>query len=405
MLKTAGTLVFVRREWRFLLFGLLLAFWSGPGQTFVISLVGGHIRAEFGLSHGSFGAIYTAATLVCAAMLWKAGPLVDRLPLRQFAFKVALIMIAAMVAFGFVQGPITLFFGIIAVRFMGQGMMNHISLTAMARRYEAERGRAIAIATFGYPIGEAVFPPVVVAMLTIMDWRFIWPVLAAVMAITLLPVMSRLIHHTKAQDGHGAEELAALDEDARHWTRAEMLRDRKFYMLAPTAMAPSAIFTGVFFHQVYLVTSKGWSFEWWSLSFSIFALAAVIGGIITGILVDRFRARRLVPYVLLPLSVGIYIFAVSTSEFYVAPIMFALGLGAGCLNPVLSSLWAELYGTRHLGAIRAVATVVMVFGSALGPVFMGWALDAEVTLSVIVYTSIALVIACALLAKIALMTR
>lgn len=109
MLQATGTLTFVRQEWRFLLFGTLLAFWSGPGQTFVISVVGGQIRKDFVLSHGEFGAIYTLATLICAALLWKAGPLVDSFPLRQFVFKIAIAMILAMVAFGFVQGPITLF--------------------------------------------------------------------------------------------------------------------------------------------------------------------------------------------------------------------------------------------------------------------------------------------------------
>ena len=405
MLKTAGTYLFVRREWRFLLFGLMLAFWSGPGQTFVISLAGGHIRKDFQLSHVSFGAIYTAATLVCAAILWKAGPLVDRLPLRRFVTKVALLMVAAMAAFGLVQGPVTLFFGIIAVRFLGQGMMTHISLTAMARRYEAERGRAIAIATLGFPLAEALFPPVIVALLGVMDWRYIWPLMAVFMAVTILPAIPRLTRHTEAQDGQGADELAAADEDARHWTRAEMLRDRKFYLLAPTVMAPSAIFTGLFFHQVYLVASKGWDFEFWSLCFSLFAVAAVIGGITSGFLVDHFRARRLAPFVLLPIGLGIYLFAVATPQILALLVMFSLGLGAGFLNPVMSSLWAELYGTRHLGAIRAVATVVMVFGSALGPVFMGWALDVDISIRAIVYFSLVIMVCCAASARLALIAR
>lgn len=402
MFNVSDTLPFVRREWRFLTFGLLLAFWSGPGQTYVISVIGGHIREDFNLSHGDFGAIYTVATLVCAAILWKAGPLVDRLPLKQFVYKIALLMIAAMVAFGFVMGPISLFFGIIAVRFLGQGMMTHIALTSMARRYEAERGRAVAIAALGFPLGEALFPPLIVVALTFMNWQWIWPAMAGIAALTLLPFIPQLIRHTATQDGKGAGELAAADEDAKQWTRAEMLKDRKFYLLAPTAMAQSGIFTGLFFHQVYFVAEKGWDFEWWSVTFSIFAVASLIGGIVSGMLVDLFRARTLAPFVLIPIFIGIYVFANFTPSFMAVVVMFILGFGAGATNPVLSSLWPELYGTRHLGAIRAVATVVMVVGSALGPIAMGWALDAGVTLQTIAWASMAIAVTCALLAKLAL---
>ena len=60
MARPAATLVFLRREWRFLLFGSLVVFWSNPGQTYLISLFSAQFRDEFALSHGDFGAIYTA---------------------------------------------------------------------------------------------------------------------------------------------------------------------------------------------------------------------------------------------------------------------------------------------------------------------------------------------------------
>jgi len=402
MLRLQGTLPFVRQEWRFLLFGLLLTFWSGPGQTYVISVLGGHIRADFDLSNGEYGTIYTVATLVCAAILWKAGPLVDRLPLKSFVLKVGLLMVAAMMSFGFVQGPITLFLGIIAVRFMGQGMMTHIALTSMARRYEAERGRAVAIAALGFPLGEALFPPLIVLALGFVDWRLIWPAMAVMAAVTLLPAIPLLIRHTSHQDGAGAAELRAADEDAKHWTRAEMLRDKKFYFLVPTAMTPAAIITGLFFHQVYFIGLKGWNFELWTLSFSVFAAAALIGGVASGFLVDLFRAKRLFPFILLPLCIGMLVFAYAESQIFTVLIMFFLGFGSGAANPVLSSLWPELYGTRHLGAIRSVVTVVMVFGSALGPVFMGLSLDAGASLELIAIVSVLLAFMAASFAKIAL---
>lgn len=397
--------LFLKQEWRFLAFGLLLAFWSSPGQTFVISLFGGELRQLFDLSHGEFGALYTGATLLSAAVLWKAGPLVDRLPLKKFAFQMALIMVGATALFATIQGPITLLIGIFAVRFMGQGMLNHISVTAMARRYEKERGRAVAIAGLGFPLGEAIFPPIIVLALGFYDWRFIWPAIAIFMAITLLPLISKLITPTQSQDGPGNAPLLALDADARHWTRAQMLRDTRFYLIALTGLIQSALVTGLFFHQVHFISLKGWSFEWWSLSFTIYALSGLLGGLISGVLVDIFSARKVVPYVLIPLACALIIFGYFENSVFAAAVMAVLGFGAGATNPALSSLWPELYGTRHLGAIRSVATVVMVFGSALGPVFMGWALDGSIPYQSIMYTSAAFALICAISAKIGLLKK
>ena len=155
-LDLRSTVAFLRQEWRFLSFGALVAFWSSPGQTFVIALFGGQLRAEFGLSHGAFGGIYTLATLTSAALLLPAGRLIDRLPLDRFTRWVVIGMAAATAAFSLVAGAVTLFFGFLALRFAGQGLMTHIAFTSMARRYRRERGRALAVAGIGFAIGEAI---------------------------------------------------------------------------------------------------------------------------------------------------------------------------------------------------------------------------------------------------------
>lgn len=379
-----------------------MTFWSSPGQTFVISIFSSHLRSDFDLSHGEFGALYTAATLCSAALLWKAGPLVDRYPLKQFVYKAILLMIGATALFSLVQGTVTLLIGIFAIRFMGQGMLNHIGITAMARRYEKERGRALAIAGLGFPLAEALVPPLIVLGLGLYDWRFLWLAMAGLAAVILLPIIPKLIKHTEAQDGSGSDELIALDEDAKDWTRAQMLRDRRFYLLALTAITHSGVITGLFFHQVHIVSLKGWSLEWWSICFSIFALSGIAGGVLTGFLVDHFKARSITPFILLPLILALLLFGSADHWIYAAIIMAILGFGAGATHPALSSLWPELYGLQHLGAIRSVVTVVMVFGSALGPVFMGWAFDTSVSFSTITTLSAVLSGLSAILAWLAL---
>lgn len=383
---------FLRSEWRFLLFGLLTAFWSSPGQTFLISLFSAELRAEFSLSHSGFSGIYTLATLTSAAILWKAGQMIDRLPLAKFVWWTTAAMSAATAAFSLVTGPVTLFFGILAVRFLGQGMMSHIALTAMARRYTRTRGTALAIASMGFPLGEAMFPVLLIAALPLFDWRILWVFMGLAAAVTMLPAISLLLRRTASQDGHGAETLEQEGEAERHWDRSEMLRDRRFYLIAPLPIAHSAIGTGIFFHQVHIVATKGWNLEWWAVCFVIYAAAQVLGNLASGRLVDRFSARRMVPFILLPLAAALVFLAIFDDALWAAVIMGLIGLSSGANNPVISSLWAEFYGTRHLGSIRSVAAVMMVFGSALGPVFMGWAIDGGITLGAIAVTSAVIIV-------------
>ncbi len=398
-LAAPSTLAFLRLEWRFLLFGLLVAFWSSPGQTFVISLFGARIREEFGLSHGDFGALYMVGTLASAALLLPAGRLIDRLPLERFTRWVVLGMSLAAGAFSLVAGPLTLCLGVFALRFTGQGLMTHIALTAMARRYRRERGRALAVAGFGHPLGEALFPPLVVAALALMEWRLVWLLLSLAVALCLLPALPALLRRTGSQDGAGASALGDGGPGVRDWTRGEMLRDPRFYLLVPAAMAQSAIGTGIFFHQVHLVAVKGWDLAWWSLCFSFYAAASVGAGLAAGFLIDRFGGRTLAPLSLLPFALSLLLFSQAEAAILAAPFMVLMGLSAGGHGSVLAAMWAELYGTRHLGAIRAVAACLMVFGSALGPLFMGWPLDAGVSLAAIALTGLALtLLACALAA-------
>ncbi len=388
-MKTNSTIKFLSQQWRFLLFGALLTFWSSPGQTFVISLFGEHLRADFNLTHGEFGTIYTIATLISAALLWKSGPLVDHLPLRKFATFMVVVIQIAIATFAAIQGPITLLFGILFVRFMGQGMLNHIAITAMARRYEAERGRAISFAGLGFIVGESLFPPAIVLALSFYDWRLIWPAMALLAAVTFLPFIKRLIGHTEGQDGKGTAALENATKDDGHWTRADLLRDPRFYMLSLIPIAQSGIITGLFFHQVHLIDLKGWSFNWWSICFTIYAGFSLLGGLASGFTIDRFSARQIAPYSLLFMVAALIVLAQSDHPAAAAVVMALLGLGASYTMLAMSSLWAELYGTRHLGAIRSVANVVMVFGSALGPVILGVAFDAAISLQVIAFASAA----------------
>ena len=93
------------------------------------------------------------------------------------------------------------------------------------------------------------------------------------------------------------------------------------------------------------------------------------------ILIDRFSARRVLPFFLLPLGMALVVINLSDGEMLVWPFMLLQGITSGLYFTGLSSLWAELYGARHLGAIKSMTNAVMVFSSALGPALVGTLLE------------------------------
>jgi len=373
-------IAFVRAHGALLGFGLVMALSSSFGQTFFISLFGGEIRAEFNLSSGEFGTLYSLGTLASAGLLVIGGRLIDRWPLVLFASTVLCGLAFACLAMSAAESAAAVAVAVFGLRFFGQGLTSHASLTAMARYFERERGRAVAIAALGYPLGEAMFPPLVVALLAGIPWRMIWVGAAAALLLAALPLTIRLLK------GHGARDAAlkaAGPSQAGSATLGQVLRDRQFWLRIPALLAPSFISTGIVFHQVYIASTKGWPMTLMAGSFSLYALANVGSVMAAGVLVDRFSARRLVAFFLAPLVLACLVLASSDAP-YIAPAFFALlGVGSGFTTAILGTLWAELYGVAHLGAIRAFAQAAMVFSTGLAPACMGLLIDAGVGIETI----------------------
>lgn len=96
--RPASLPTFVRDNARWVGGAFLLLFVSSFGQTYFIALSAGAIRAEHGLSHGGFAALYMAATLGSAAVLPLLGGLVDRHRPRRVAL--CIVPLLALAALG-----------------------------------------------------------------------------------------------------------------------------------------------------------------------------------------------------------------------------------------------------------------------------------------------------------------
>jgi len=380
----------IKTEWRFLLFGFFMSFWSSLGQTFFISLFSAEIRADLGLSHGAFGSYYALATTLSALTLFWLGKLADTISVPRLSVMTVGGVCLAAFHFSFVQSVMMLIIGIYFLRLSGQGMMYHVYSTAVTRRYLQVRGRALAISGFGMNAAEALFPIVVVLGLGFFDWRLIWIMLPIFAFISFAPAIPYLTRRTDFQDGPGREADTAPgkaeDKDSPpSIRRTQVIKDSAFWaVIIWLMMVPGFTVTGLFFHQIHIASEKGIPLFIWSSNYIWYALAAIGGALLSGILVDRFSAHRSAVAAQVPMVLACITLMTSDSLMMLAVFFALFGCAGGMGQPLVNALLAERYGTKWLGEIKALASPLNVFSSALSPAVMGILFDYGVGLNIVI---------------------
>lgn len=389
---------FIRANARFLAFGFLLTLGSSFGQTFFVSLFGVQIRTTFGLSDGEFGLGYSLATLASGLTLVWLGKRIDDVPLPRYSSLVCLGLALSCAAMALAPAVPVLFAAFFGLRLAGQGLMTHTSVTAMARYFDRDRGKAISVAFLGLPIGGIVLPLVAVAAIAAIGWRETWAVAAALLALGFLPAMRWCLRgHERMRAVEGEETdppppesdtssaaAAGSSSGIRQWTRAEVARDLRFYLIVLGVIASPAILTGTIFHQARLATEKGWDIALLAAGFGGLSVVQICVSLLTGVLVDRFGATRVMPWTLAPLFAALVVLGLSDDPAAGVAYLVLAGANIGAQMASTGAMWAELYGVRHIGAIRALITAIMMFSTALAPVGMGALIDMGVRFDTIV---------------------
>ncbi len=355
----------------------LMMFASSPGQTFFISLFAVEIRAEFDLSHGEWGGLYTVATLCsAAAMLW-AGALADHLRARLLAGLAAAGLAATCFAMANVSAVWMLGVALFGLRFFGQGMLSHASVVSVGRWFQATRGKALAFAALGFAVAESVLPVTFVALTLWLGWRMGWAV-AGAMTLAAIPLLFLLLRRERHPRGD-VDMVRATGMWGRHWTRRDALGHWLFWAVLPGLLCMSSFGTALFFQQAQLVAEKGWSLSAFASLYPFYVAATLCSVFATGWALDRWGSRRILPLHLLPMAAGFVALSTAEGIGLAALGMALMGVTAGMGNAVIGAFWPEFYGTARLGAIRAVGASVSVFASATGPGVTGWLLDRGVS--------------------------
>ena len=361
-------------KFKVILFGFIFTFFSSFGQSYFLGLFNSSIRDALSITHGQFGSIYASATLFSSLLLIWVGKKIDDVNIFKFALFVIILLSFACFFFSKVSSVFLLFIAIFLMRFSGQGMMSHTASTTISRYFTRTRGRALSISWFGLSSAEFIMPVLMVYLLTIIDWQNLW-LIFSITVLIILPIASFLLIKNLNLDSREASDENIKEVEIKQWSRREVIKDYRFYIISLNMLAMPWIFTGFAVFQSFIQTSKGWGPYVIAQSFMSYSILSVLTLFLSGFLIDKFTSRKLLIYMNIPL-----LFSVVVLYFFDTPITAFLFLGLvgisnGFANILGSSTWAELYGVKYLGSIKALTTALMVFATAFGTALFGLLID------------------------------
>ncbi len=370
-----------------LIFGFIFTFFSSFGQSFFLGIFNPSIRNELSISHGQFGTIYASATLLSGILLIWLGKKIDEINLSKFSFIVIILLSISCFFFSKITSITILFISIFLMRFSGQGMMSHTASTTISRYFTKSRGKALSTIWFGLSTAEFILPVFMIYLLSIFDWRFIWIAISTVVII-FLPIVSYLLVKNLNFKSRETQNTNVYDDlNIKNWKRTEVLKDYRFYILCANMLAMPWIVTGTFVYQSFILNSKNWGPYIIAQSFMFYSILSVITLFIAGILIDKFTSRKLIIFMNIPLLLSLFVIIFFNHEFTAFAFLGLIGVSNGLANVLGSSTWAEIYGVKYIGSIKALTTSLMVFSTAFGTALFGILIDKGFSIDDIAYIS------------------
>ena len=358
-----------------IVFGFIFTFFSSFGQSFFLGIFNTSIRETLSITHGQFGSIYASATLCSSLLLIWVGKKIDDINIFRFAIYVTLLLSFSCFFFSKISSIVFLFLAIFLMRFSGQGMMSHTATTTVSRYFTKSRGRALSICWFGLSSAEFILPVLMVFLLSLTTWQNIWTVIALLILIVLPIASFFLVRTVKLDTRESTEGEEFKEENIKQWKRIEVIKDYKFYIVSMNMLAMPWIATGVFVYQSFITESKNWGPFVIAQSFMSYSVFSVITLLISGFLIDKFTSRKLLIFMNIPLFLSTFVIIYFDAQFTAFIFLGLIGISNGLANVLGSSTWAEVYGVKHIGSIKALTTALMVFSTAFGTALFGILID------------------------------
>ena len=368
-----------------IIFGFIFTFFSSFGQSFFLGLFNAPIRNELGISHGQFGNIYASATICSSLLLIWIGKKIDDYRILNYSFFVVVLLFASSLFFSLINSVYFLATAIFLMRLSGQGLMSHTSTTTISRFFERSRGKALSTIWLGLSTAEFILPVLITYFFLIYSWRTVWQGIAILIILFLPFVILSTIKSINLGSREKDTNPKLKKDKIKSWRRRDVIKDYRFYIISLNMLAMPWIATGIFVYQSFIADSKIWALYTIPKAFMIYSITSIFTLFLSGFLVDKFTGRKLILFMNVPLLLAMFVLFKFNHEFFAYIFLGLIGVSNGLANILGSSTWAEIYGVKYIGSIKALTTAFMVFSTAFGTAIFGLLIDNGFTIENIAF--------------------
>jgi MFS family permease len=238
--------------------------------------------------------------------------------------------------------------------------------------FDTHRSLAVSLVSAGMGMAPMTMSPFAAWLVTMHDWRVSMQIIAAVVAVTMIPV-SLLIRRPPALEAGAASAMAGEPQEGM--TAREVLRSPQFIILCLTNFFCCATHSGPIFHTVSYAITCGIPMIAAVTIYSVEGLAGMGGRVVFGLLGDRFGAKHILVLGLFVQAFGAlaYVFTGGLASFYLVAGIFGF-IYAGVM-PLYAVIARENFPLRMMGTVIGGTAMAGSLGMALGPVAGGLIYD------------------------------
>jgi len=337
----------------------------------------GPLGEEFGWSRTLLSAGLPIAGVINLVLAPFAGMLVDRYGARWMALPGLAAMIAATCSFALIDGSEAQWIGIwVFYAFSGAIGSMTVWSAAVSGAFEQARGLALGLTLAGTAVAQAVTPPLSSYLIEAFGWRMAYVILGVGwggVALFLCVLFFFDRHDRQRRSPETTPEPAA---ELPGLTIAQAWRDRGLWQIGLSTFVLMVLTIGFLIHQVPILTASGVTAGVAAWLAGLGGVAGIIGKLVTGVLIDRYRANW-VGGITLGATTLVFAFlldGIRTPALIVVAILIN-GYSAGTKLQICTYLTTRYAGLRNFGTVFGFMTILITGGSALGPLLAGMAFD------------------------------
>jgi MFS family permease len=359
------------RGW-LVVFASMFALTVGP-STIVMNfgVFIGPIRSDFDwtITAVAFASTILSYTIVVASPL--QGYLVDRFGARRVILCCVPTFALSVFALSRLPPIPTVYYATwVLVPLLGVGLFPLAFMKVVGTWFRSRLGLALGITNAGIGLGGFLIPLVATPIILAAGWRSAYMWHAAAVLFLAYPLIWLFVREKDA--GRGASAYASPYSGL---LLGEAAKTRTFIVLAFAFLLLGLINTALIVQQVPILQDAGVSLQRAVLVQSTYGLCSLIGRLITGYLLDKFRASRVMILFVLGACLACTIYAMGATSNVVFLSAILIGLAFGAEFDVLAYMIRMHFGLKSFGKIYGVIFAIFQFGAGIGAAALPFSRD------------------------------